>query len=141
MSWTKITWYVPVPRRTVPPPPAGIPRLRAIEPSALIVAYSTCEVIGIPRDVLETSFGAGPLGSFGPPAAEAKAVALSTMTAPVSMVAKAMAIFGIRVFIVVSSRDVGGHSPGPRCGFDIRSPPHGAPYGGGAANSRWRGGG
>ena len=78
------------------------PRLRAIVPSPLMVAYSTRAVDGMPREVPSTLFGAGPLGSFGPPAAEAKAVADSTSVAPTSMAAKASPNCESR-FILISS--------------------------------------
>src|SRR3954468_22245340 len=78
-----------------------------------MTAYSTRDVDGIPRDVPITLFGAGPLGSFGPPAADAKAVALMTMTAPASTPAKATAICERR-FILILLLGVAGPFPRPR---------------------------
>src|SRR4051794_18889024 len=135
MSCEKITWYWPAAMCEVPV--AASPRLCATLPSPLMVAYSTREVLGMPLDVPITLFGAGPLGSFGPPAADAKAVALMTMTAPASTPAKATAICEMR-FIVILLLNLVGPFPRPPCGCDIRPPPL---CGGGAAGSRCRVGG
>src|SRR3954454_7820163 len=102
---------MPAPRRWVPV--AASPRLCATLPSPLSVAYSTREVLGMPLDVPITLFAAGPLGSFGPPAPEAKAVALMTMTAPASTPAKATAICEMRCMAILLL-DLVGPFPRPR---------------------------
>src|SRR4051794_12348952 len=138
MSCEKIIWYWPAAMCEVPV--AASPRLCATLPSPLMVAYSTREVDGMPLDVPITLFGAGPLGSFGPPAAEAKAVADSTSVAPTSMAARASPNCEMRCIVILLLRLVGPF-PRPRGGCDTCPPAQCARCGGGAAGPRCRGGG